>query len=73
VKGGNDHITRVIAKELGDGIILNPPVVAIDHHGSQVVVAVKDRREFCGDQVVSTIPFSVMSEIKVTPQWSPAK
>ncbi len=73
VRGGNDRITSAMAKELGHDIILNAPVVAIDHHGSQVVVTVKDGREFRGDKVVSTIPFSVMSEIKVTPQWSPAK
>ncbi len=73
VAGGNDRITKAMAKELGDGIVLNAPVVAIDQQGSEVTVTVKDGREFRGDQVVSTIPFTVLSDIKVTPGWSAPK
>lgn len=73
VAGGNDRIAKAMAKELGDDVVLNAPVVAIDQSGSEVVVSVKNGREFRGDQVVSTIPFTVLSDIKVSPGWTAAK
>ena len=73
VSGGNDRIARSMANEFKGTTILNAPVVAIDQRGSQVSVTVKDGRVFRGDQVVSTIPFSVIQDIKVTPGWSTTK
>lgn len=73
VAGGNDRIARSMAKELGDTIVLNAPVVSIEQNESQVTITTKDGREFRGDQIVSTIPFSVLQDIKVTPGWSSGK
>ena len=73
VKGGNDRIALSMAKEFSGNIVLNAPVIAIDQSGSGVSVTVKDGRVFRADQVVSTIPFSVIQDIKVTPGWSSGK
>lgn len=73
VEGGNDRITTAMAKEFGDGIVLNAPVVSIEQLESQIKVTVKDGRVFTADQVVSTVPFSVIQDIKMTPAWSPRK
>ncbi len=73
VKGGNDQIAKAMAKEFGGTIILDAPVVAIDQRNGRVSVTVKDGRVFRGDQIVSTIPFSVLQDVKVTPGWSANK
>jgi monoamine oxidase len=62
-----------MAKVLGDRIILDAPVTSIDQSGSKVVVKVKDGREFTGDQIISTIPFTVLQDVAVTPAWSSKK
>ena len=73
VAGGNDRIAKSMARELGSSVILGAPVVTIDQHGPQVVVTVKDGREFRGDDVITTIPFSVLGSITVRPGWSASK
>jgi len=73
IAGGNNRIVNAMAKEFGGRIVLGAPVVAIDQKGGQVTVTVKDGREFFGDQVVCTIPFSVIQDVQVTPGWSPEK
>lgn len=73
VAGGNDRISASMVKEFNGTVVLNAPVVAIDQNGSQVKVTVRDGRTFSGDQVVSTIPFSVIQDLRVTPGWTNAK
>lgn len=74
IKGGNERLPQAMAAALGqERIVLGAPVVAIDQSGAQVKVKVKDGREFRGDHVISTIPFSVLGEVAVTPAWSGAK
>lgn len=74
IQGGNDRLPAALAKTIGpERIILGAPVVAIDQSGPRVKVAVRGGREFSGDAVISTIPFSVLGEIEVRPSWSAGK
>jgi monoamine oxidase len=73
IKGGNDQLPQAMAKALGKRIVLDAPVVAIDQTGEKVRVKVKDGREFTADRVISTIPFSVLQDVAVTPAWPPKK
>ena len=62
-----------MAAELQDRIVLDAPVTAIDQTGPRVRVTVADGREFTADAVISTIPFSVLPEIAVSPSWTAGK
>jgi len=74
VEGGNEQIAQAMADEFGrHSILLNTKVIDIDQTGSQVKVTASDGRIFKADQVVCTIPFSVIREMKVQPAWSPGK
>ncbi len=53
--------------------MLDSPVVSIDQTGAKILVKVKDGREFTGDVIISTIPFTVLQDVAVTPAWSPRK
>jgi monoamine oxidase len=74
IKGGNEQLPQAMAKALGSQrIVLDAPVVAIDQSQTRVKVKVKDGREFTGDRIVCTIPFTVLQEVEVTPGWSDGK
>ncbi|MBW3631532.1 MAG: NAD(P)/FAD-dependent oxidoreductase [Chloroflexi bacterium] len=73
VRGGNDLLPQAIASILGERIVINAPVEAIDQTGSRVRVMVERGREFAGDAVISTIPFTVLKEVDVRPRWSDGK
>jgi len=73
IRGGNDQLPQAMAKVLGTRIVLGAPVIAIDHTRDQVTVKVKDGREFTGDAIVSTIPFTVLRDVAVTPGWTAKK
>ena len=74
IQGGNQRLPAALARAIGhERIILNAPVKVIDQLGARIRVTVQDGREFTGDAVISTIPFSVFDSIEVRPSWSPAK
>ena len=74
ILGGNSRLPEALARAIGpERIVLNAPVTAIDQSGPRVRVAVQGGREFTGDAVISTIPFSVMGDVAVTPAWSAGK
>lgn len=74
IEGGNNRLPMAMADAVGLARIrLGAAVSEIDQSGDTVRVATRDGREFRGDAVVSTIPFSVIGEVRVTPDWSPAK
>ncbi|CAN5336619.1 FAD-dependent oxidoreductase [soil metagenome] len=73
IRGGNDLLPKAMAAALGKRIILGAPVVAINQGGDRVKVTVKDGREFTGDHIISTIPFTVLQDVAVTPAWSHKK
>lgn len=74
IQGGNNRLPMALAGAIGFGrIVLGSPVTEIDQSGAEIRVATKSGREFRGDAIVSTIPFSVIGDIRVTPGWSPGK
>lgn len=73
IRGGNDLLPQAMAKALGKRIVLGAPVVAIEQGGNEAKVTVKDGREFTGDAIISTIPFTVLQDVTITPKWSPRK
>jgi monoamine oxidase len=71
ISGGNDRLPRALAASIGrENFVLGAPVVAIDQTGPRVRVGVRDGREFTGDAVICTIPFSVLGDVEVRPNWS---
>ncbi|MCF8534189.1 MAG: FAD-dependent oxidoreductase [Reyranella sp.] len=74
IRGGNTRLALAMASAIGrDRIVLNAPVAEIDQSGGRIRVSTRDGKEFQGDAVVSTIPFSVIGEIDVKPGWSAGK
>jgi monoamine oxidase len=73
IRGGNDLLPQAMAAVLQDRIVLDAPVTVIDQTGPRVRVSVADGREFTGDAVICTIPFTVLQEIEVRPAWTAGK
>lgn len=73
IAGGNDRLPQAMAEELGERIVLDSPVSLIDQTGPLVRVVTANGREFTGDAIISTIPFSVLPDIEVRPGWSAGK
>lgn len=74
IEGGNSRLPMAMANAIGlERIRLGAIVSEIDQSSDTVRIGTRDGREFRGDAVVCTIPFSVLGEVRVTPQWSPAK
>ncbi|WP_207539935.1 flavin monoamine oxidase family protein [Sabulicella rubraurantiaca] len=74
IQGGNSRLPLALAAAIGrDRFVLDAPVARIDQSGPAVRVTTRDGREFTGDAVISTIPFSVMEDVEVLPHWSPRK
>lgn len=73
VRGGNERLPRAMADLLAGRIVLDSPVTAIDQTGPRVKVTVRGGRQFVADAVISTIPFTVLPEVAVRPEWSPGK
>ncbi|WP_428031127.1 flavin monoamine oxidase family protein [Ancylobacter sp.] len=74
ILGGNQRLPMAMANTIGPGnIVLDAQVTTIDQTGSRIRVATRDGKEFTGDAIVSTIPFSVMNEVEVMPAWSAGK
>lgn len=72
--GGNEQLPIAMADAIGaKRIVLGDPVVAIDQSGPSVRVGTKSGRAFKADAVISTVPFSVIGDVEVTPSWSPIK
>jgi monoamine oxidase len=73
ILGGNDRLPAAMAEQIGDRIVLDAPVTAIEQTGPRVKVTVERGREFSADAVISTIPFRVLQDIDVRPRWSAGK
>lgn len=74
IQGGNNRLPMALAEAIGsERFVLGAPVARIEQAGGRVRVTVRDGREFRGDAVVSTIPFSVLKDIEVKPGWSAGK
>jgi len=74
IQGGNQRLPEAMAAALGaDKIVLGAPVVSIAQSRTGVKVRTRDGRTFQGDHVISTIPFSVLGDVDVSPGWSQGK
>lgn len=73
IRGGNEQLPQAMAELLADRVVLGAPVAAIDQTGPRVTVTVEDGREFAGDAVISTIPFTVLRDVEVNPGWTTGK
>jgi predicted NAD/FAD-dependent oxidoreductase len=73
IEGGNDRLPGEMAKMLGERIHLDHAVTAIDQRRGRVTVVTRGSREWEADQVVCTIPFTVLKDIDVRPAWSDGK
>lgn len=74
IHGGNNRLALAMANSLGrDRIVLGAQVAEIDQTGPRIRVSTRDGRQFESDAVVSTVPFSVIDEIAVKPDWSAGK
>ncbi|CAA2103939.1 Flavin-dependent L-tryptophan oxidase RebO [Methylobacterium bullatum] len=74
IEGGNNRLPMALAGAIGPAnIVLKAEVVSIEQTNSGVRVGTRDGRDFTGDAIVSTIPFSVLGGIDVKPGWSEGK
>ena len=73
IKGGNDLLPQAMSRELGDRVILNSPVVSINQTQKSIHITVEDGRSWSADYVISTIPFTILKDIEVTPSWTSNK
>jgi monoamine oxidase len=73
IRGGNDLLPQAMAGLLDDRVVLDAPIIAIDQTGPRVKVTVRGGREFAGDAIITTIPFTVLRDVDVRPGWSSGK
>jgi hypothetical protein len=74
IRGGNNRLPVAMSNVIGPERIKPGPAAAeIDQNGPNVRVTTQDGRDFYGDAVISTIPFSVTGHVRMMPGWSPGK
>ncbi|MCB8875652.1 flavin monoamine oxidase family protein [Acidisoma silvae] len=74
VQGGNNRLPMALANTIGiENIVLGEPVTEIDDNGPKIRVVTASGKAYSGDAVISTIPFSVLGDVKVNPGWSSGK
>jgi monoamine oxidase len=77
IKGGNDLLPQAFAHQLSEKIQYGAQVVRIeqDSRGVQVVFLRADTpsQSIRADYVICAIPFSVLKQVEVVPQFSPQK
>lgn len=76
IRGGTDNLAKAFAARLSDKINYGLPVVKIERTGNVVSVTCSQAgqyRTFTADQLVCTVPFSVLKRIEVSPRFSSEK
>ena len=76
IKGGNDQLPRAFAAKLSDEIRYGCAVEHIERRESRVIIAYRHvgvLEHLEADAVVCTIPYSVLRNISVVPEWPPSK
>jgi len=73
IAGGNQRLAEAMAAELPGCIQLNTEAIAIEQNDRGVVVSTKSGKEYRADHVISTIPFKILEQLEVKPQFSEAK
>lgn len=73
IRGGNDQLPLRLAAEVGaEDILLAHRVVAIEHGAGGVVVTAEHEgatRRFEADHLVCTLPFTMLREVAITPEF----
>ncbi|WP_415410277.1 flavin monoamine oxidase family protein [Synechococcus sp. A10-1-5-9] len=67
IRGGNDLLTTAMANALEGNIELNSPVNGVIQNGSKIIVTCENGKTFTGDQLISTIPPSVLNKVTFKP------
>lgn len=76
VKGGTDLLPKALATHLASKIRYGSPVVKIEQDAREVRVTYSQAgatETISADYLVCTIPFSILREIEVRPEFSPEK
>ncbi len=70
VKGGNQRMTDALAQKLKNEVFLGHEVVAIDTTADGATVTCRDGSQFTASRVISTLPFSTLRHVHITPGLS---
>ena len=73
IRGGNDLLPRAFAARLSDKVLYGTPVVKMgqDAQGARVVfLQAGAQRSISADHLISTIPFSALKRVEVSPKFS---
>jgi monoamine oxidase len=73
IRGGNDLLTTAMANALKGNVELSSPVVSIYQEVNKVTVTCANGNTFTGNQLISTIPPSVLNAITFKPGLSAQK
>ena len=76
IRGGNDLLPKAFAERLKGRIHYGAPVVRIEHRDDGVraiFLQAGTHRAIAGDYLICAIPFSVLSQVEISPPFSPAK
>ncbi len=76
IRGGTDLLPKAFAAKLSDKIRYGAPVVRIEHDARQVravYLQAGARTSLEADQLICTVPFSVLRHIEISPRFSAAK
>ncbi|MEM7503764.1 MAG: FAD-dependent oxidoreductase, partial [Pseudomonadota bacterium] len=68
VKGGNSLLPEAMANSLKNGVLLNKTVYGFEDRGSEVEVHCGDGSTYTAKQVVCSIPYPVLRNIKFWPR-----
>lgn len=67
VQGGNQRLPEAMAKALKGSVLLNKVVKSVDQSNKQVKITCADGSQFEADYVISSIPFSTLRDVTITP------
>jgi monoamine oxidase len=77
ITGGTDSLPKAFARALGRKVTYNSPVVAIEQGPDSASVIVQrqggPRERLTAPRVLCTVPFSVLKDMRISPEVSPPK
>ncbi len=68
IEGGNSLLPQAMTNSLKNGVSVNKTVYSIDDAGSMVTVRCTDGSEYRTRQVVCTVPYPLLRQIKFSPR-----
>jgi len=71
VVGGNQRLPEAMAAALKHDIRFNSPVVAIETRAKDTEITLANRETMRAKRVISTLPFSVLRRVLITPESPP--